>query len=137
MPLSEVYTSLQKGVINGIAIDLDALVTGKHYENAENLTLTNHATFPGVIVMSEKIFDSLSEKDQQIVRKAMDSAVDWSVQEAINREESNLRKLKEEGLEIKELKNIEAFDPYTNAIREKFSKRSDLIDSFIDTAEQQ
>ena len=46
MPLSEVYTSLQTGVIDGMDIDLDALVTEKYYETTKYLTLTNHATFP-------------------------------------------------------------------------------------------
>lgn len=137
MPLSEVYTSLQTGIIDGIAIDLDALATERHYENADYLTLTNHATFPAVIVMSKKVFDSLPEEDRQIVQNAMDLAVEWSVQEAIDREESNLQLLKEEGVKVQELENVEAFDPYTNAVREEFSERSELIESFIETAEQQ
>ncbi|GAB3053138.1 TRAP transporter substrate-binding protein [Virgibacillus ainsalahensis] len=137
MPLSEVYTSLQTGIIDGIAIDLDALATEKHYENAEYLTLTNHATFPAVIVMSKVVEDSLTEEDQQIVRKAMDSAVEWSSQEAIEREETNLQLLRDEGVKVKELENLEAFDPYTNAVRKEFSERSEIIKSFIESAEQQ
>jgi len=137
MPLSEVYTSLQTGIIDGIEIDLEALTSERHYENAEYLTLTNHTTFPAVIVMSEKIADSIPEEDSQIVQNAMDNAVEWSVQEAVKREESNLQLLKEEGVNVQELENVESFAPYTNAVREEFSKRSELIDSFIETAEQQ
>ena len=66
MPLPEVYTSLQTGVIDGMDIDLDALVTEKYYENAKYLTLTNQMTFPTVVVMSQARFDKLSEEDQEI-----------------------------------------------------------------------
>lgn len=59
MPLNEVYQSLQTGVIDGIDIDFNALVTKKYYEQAEYLTLTNQTTFPSV-VMSKVIYNTLS-----------------------------------------------------------------------------
>lgn len=70
MPLPEVYTSLQTGVIDGIDIDLDALVTEKYHEIAENLTLTNHMTWPAVVMASQETLSNLSEEDQAIVEEA-------------------------------------------------------------------
>ena len=84
MPLNEVYQSLQTGVIDGIDIDLDALVTEKYYEQAEYLTLTNQTTFPSVVVMSQVIYDTLSAEDQQIVKDALATAAEWGIQKRLH-----------------------------------------------------
>jgi len=135
MPLSEVYTSLQTGVIDGMDIDLDALVTEKYYENAEYLTLTNHATFPTAIVMSQQVYDGLSEEDQEIVTTALETAVDWGLEEAVAREESNLQELEEQGVQVQEIDGSE-FEEITQTVREDFAGRNELIESFIETAEE-
>ncbi|HWK21767.1 MAG TPA: TRAP transporter substrate-binding protein [Ureibacillus sp.] len=134
MPLTEVYTSLQTGVIDGIDIDLDALVTEKYYENAKYLTLTNQTTFPTVIVMSQKVFDGLSAEDQEIVKKAMKTAVDWGIEEAIKREKSNLETLKAAGVEVLEEVDSTKFQAVSDEVLEEFSNKSDIIKSFIETA---
>ena len=136
MPLSEVYTSLQTGVIDGMDIDLDALVTEKYYENSEYLTLTNHATFPTIIVMSKQTFDSLSEEDQEIVKTSLKNAVDWGVEEAIKREETNLQELKDLGVQVHEIDGSD-FQEITDKVREEFAGRNEIIKSFIDRAEQE
>jgi tripartite ATP-independent transporter DctP family solute receptor len=133
MPLSEVYTSLQTGVIDGIDIDLDALVTEKYYENANKLTLTNHMTFPSVIVMSQQTFSKLSEEDQQIVKEAIKKATDWGIAEAIKREEENLQTLKEAGVAVQELTDPSSFDSIKTQIEAEYSKKSPVIQSFLDS----
>lgn len=135
MPLNEVYQSLQTGVIDGIDIDLDALVTEKYYEQAEYLTLTNQATFPSVVVMSKVVFDGLSAEDQKIVQDALATAADWGVQEAIARETKNLEALKAEGVQVQETVDATKFDAVSTKVREDFSGQSDIIKSFIETAE--
>jgi len=135
MPLTEVYTSLQTGVIDGIDIDLDALVTEKYYENAKYLTLTNQMTFPTVVVMSQQVFDGLAPEDQELVKEAMKTAVDWGAEEAIKRENSNLEALKTAGVEVLEEIDTAKFQEVTDAVREEFSSKSDIIKSFIETAE--
>lgn len=132
MPLSEVYTSLQTGVIDGIDIDLDALVTEKYYENAKNLTITNHFTFPSVIVMSKLSYDKLSAEDQKIVTDALKTATDWGIKEAIKREEENLKTLKEKGVKVKELKDPGSFDSIKTKIEEKYSNKTPGIKSFLE-----
>ncbi|MDA3129052.1 TRAP transporter substrate-binding protein [Aliibacillus thermotolerans] len=136
MPLPEVYTSLQTGVIDGIDIDLDALVTEKYYEIADNLTLTNHMTWPAVVMMSQESYSNLSEEDQQIVEEAMSAAVEWGIQEAIQREESNLEEVEAQGITVHHLEDAGAFDEVTKEIREKYSQESDIIASFLESTTQ-
>lgn len=135
MPLTEVYTSLQTGVIDGIDIDLDALVTEKYYENAKYLTLTNQTTFPTVIVMSKQVYDSLSPEDQEIVKTALKNAVDWGIQEAIKREESNLQTLKDAGVEVLENIDTTKFQAVSDEVRKEFTDKSDIVKAFIEAAE--
>ncbi len=134
MPLTEVYQSLETGVIDGVDIDLDALVTEKYYEQANYLTLTNQMTFPTVIDMSQKSMNNLSAEDQAIVREALEKAVDWGIQEALNREKSNLQTLKDAGVEVLEDVDTSLYKDIAQKIRDDYSGKSDIIKAFIDEA---
>lgn len=131
MPLPEVYTSLQTGVIDGIDIDLDALVTLNLYEIAQDLTLTNHMAFPAVVVMSKVTFDKLSPEDQQIVLDAMEAAIAWGIEDAIKREEENLQFVIDQGLNITEMKDHSAFDAVKEELYSKYSENP-IIKEFIE-----
>ncbi|MBM4761876.1 TRAP transporter substrate-binding protein [Bacillus sp. B15-48] len=132
MPLPEVYTSLQTGVIDGMDIDLDALVTEKYYENAEYLTLTNHATFPSVIVMGKPSYDKLSAEDQEIVKAALNNAVAWGVKEAIEREDSNLEELEKLGVKVEKILDPSSFNDITTRVNDEFATKSPVIQAFLD-----
>lgn len=131
MPLQEVYTSFQTGVIDGIDIDLDALVTQKFYEVAQDLTLTNHMAFPSVAIMSKATYDKLSPEDQQIVVEAMEAAIEWGVQDAIKREEENLQFVKEQGLNITVMEDHSAFEAVKEEMYAKYSS-NEIIKAFIE-----
>lgn len=135
MPLPEVYQSLQTGVIDGIDIDLDALVTEKFYENAKYLTLTNQMTFPSVAIMGQTTFNDLSSEDQEIVKTAMKNAANWGAQQAVEREKSNLQALKDAGVDVMENVDAAAYADVTKQVRDEFSTKSELIKSFIEAAE--
>ncbi len=131
MPLPEVYTSLQTGVIEAVDVDLDALLSQKYYESAKYLTLTNHITFPEVVLGSKQVFDSLSPDDQQIVKDAWSAAVEWGVQEGIKLENSRVDEIKENGVTVTELESTEDFETIANEIYEKYSS-NETIKAFIE-----
>lgn len=131
MPLPEVYTSLQTGVIEAVDVDLDALLSQKYYETAKNLTLTNHIVFPEVALGSKQIFDGLSAEDQQIVIDAWNAAVEWGVQEGINLEKSRVDEIKEKGVTVTELESTEEFKTFANEVYEEFSS-NEVIKAFIE-----
>jgi tripartite ATP-independent transporter DctP family solute receptor len=132
MPLPEVFQALQTGVIDGIDIDLDALMTEKLYEVAKHFTVTNHMAFPGVFLMNKTLFDSMSAEDQQIVREAAQAAVEWGNQESAALETSNLEALKAQGVTVTELANREAFTAVKDDIYSKYSSNP-IIKEFLDT----
>ncbi|MCM3411860.1 TRAP transporter substrate-binding protein [Metabacillus litoralis] len=132
MPLPEVYTSLQTGVIDGVDVDLDALLSQKYYEIGKNLTLSNHMIFPEVALGSKAVFDKLSEEDQQIVREAMDAAVEWGVQEGVKLENSRVDEIKEQGVNVTTLSDADKLEPIITEIYNEYSEKSPVIKSFIE-----
>ena len=81
--LTDVYSSLQSGLLDGVDIDLDALVGLKFQEVAKKLTLTNHMSFPAVLVMSDLTWSSLSEDEQKAFRDVGDEALAWGSQQQV------------------------------------------------------
>ncbi|MBP1154078.1 MULTISPECIES: TRAP transporter substrate-binding protein [unclassified Paenibacillus] len=130
MPLSEVYTALQTGVIDGVDIDLDALMTEKYYELAKNLTLTNHMVYPGIVMMNKGIFEAIPQEDQKIITEAMKAAVEWGNKEQIALEHKHLEDLKTKGATVTELTNVDSFKKISEELYAKYSK-NELIKEFI------
>lgn len=69
-PYGEVYTSLQSGVIDGAESNETALTNGKHGEVAKHFSYDEHTMIPDILVISSKIWESLSEEQQAIVKEA-------------------------------------------------------------------
>lgn len=132
IPISEVYTALQTGVIDGIDIDLDALVSFKFYEITKNLTLTNHITYPGIMLMSKATAGKLSSEDLQIVKDAAKVSTDWAVQEALNREQKLVEEAKANGVNVLDLPNDHQFGTMKEEFYQKYGEKNPLIKAFIE-----
>lgn len=93
MSYGDVYTSLQTGIIDGTENNETALTTGKHGEICKVYSTDQHAMIPDVMVMSAKVWKTISPEDQQIILKAAhasteshkiawDAAIDEAIAEA-------------------------------------------------------
>jgi tripartite ATP-independent transporter DctP family solute receptor len=69
MGYDQVFTSLQTGVIDGAENNPPSFVFDNHYQVAKYYTIDEHLIVPEVLVMSKKIFDSLSKDDQALLLK--------------------------------------------------------------------
>lgn len=76
MGYGEVYSGLQTGIIDGAENNPPSLWAMKHYEVCKYFALDEHAMVPEVVIMSKKVWDTLSPEDQKIV---MQAAVDSGV----------------------------------------------------------
>lgn len=76
MAYSEVYTSLQTGVIDGTENNELALTEANHGEICKVFSVDQHAMIPDAVVMSGEIWKSLSPEDQKIVVDAARVASD-------------------------------------------------------------
>lgn len=86
MPMGEVYSSLETGVVDGAENNWPSYESARHYEVAKNYTLTEHSLNPEVLVMSKLSFDKLTPEDQKLVRQAAKDSVGkmrelWSARE--------------------------------------------------------
>lgn len=100
--LPEIYQGLQNGLLDGVDIDLDALVGSKFQDVAKGLTLTNHMSFPAVAVYSAPRWQSLSEAQRTLIRTTMTEVLADANAAQIEAEKRNLAKL-QGGIQIREL----------------------------------
>jgi tripartite ATP-independent transporter DctP family solute receptor len=70
MPMGEVYSSLETGVVDGAENNWPSYESARHFEVAKNYTLTEHSLNPEILVMSKISWDKLKPEDQKIVRQA-------------------------------------------------------------------
>lgn len=76
MSYGDVYTSLQTGIIDGTENNETALTTGKHGEICKVFSSDQHAMIPDVMVMSSKVWKSITPEDQQIILEAARKSTD-------------------------------------------------------------
>jgi tripartite ATP-independent transporter DctP family solute receptor len=65
----QVFSSLQTGVVDGAENNPPSFVFDNHYQVAKFYTIDEHLIVPEMLVMSKKIFDSLSKEEQADVKK--------------------------------------------------------------------
>lgn len=75
IPFGEVYQALGQGVIDGAENNWPSFVSSRHYEVANNLSLTEHLQTPEVLVMGKPSWDRLSPEDRILVRQAARASV--------------------------------------------------------------
>ena len=125
---SELYTSLQTGVVDGAENNPPSYESGKHYEVAKYYTLTEHLMVPEIFVFSKKVWDTLSPMDQQLIRKASVMAVAKERELWAAREQRSLAAIKALGFEVVTDIDKEPFIKATEPVRMKFGEKyADLI----------
>lgn len=100
LAVSDVMPSLTTNLIDGVDADLDIVVGMKMYHQAPYLTLTNHMTFPGVVVASKPWWDRLSETERQQVREAFAEAEQWGLAQQSRQERTNVAELAAAGVTV-------------------------------------
>jgi len=92
MPYGEVYTALKVGTVDGAENNWPSYDTSRHFEVAKYYAMTEHSMAPEMLLMSKKVWDTLTPEEQKIFREAAKESVPY------------MRKLWDE----KELKSREA-----------------------------
>lgn len=86
----ELYTALQSGVVDGAENNPPSLYTSHHYEVCKHYSLDEHTCVPDILIISTKVWESLSEQEKKWLQEAADESVpvqrkfwDESVQESL------------------------------------------------------
>lgn len=90
IPAPSLYQALQTGVVDLVEVDLDLLTALSLYEVSGGLSLTGHMVFPGGIVISQTVYDRLSDDQKAGLQKAVAAATDIGIKAQIEAETKNL-----------------------------------------------
>lgn len=127
--LPDIYQALQSGLLDGVDIDLDALVGLKFQDVAKGLTVTSHMAFPALAMISKRRWESLTPEQQTMIREAMAETLEWAKQQQIQAEKDNLSLL-ESVISVSKLDNAETvFEAANKAFQEDIA-RHPLIQQF-------
>jgi TRAP-type transport system periplasmic protein len=114
MAYPEVYTGLQTGAIDGQDNPLPNVENMKFYEVMSQIVLTSHLVGYDLLMVSNRVWDDMSAEDQQRFQAAADSAIDFSTDKHLAREQELVEFFKSKGLEIYE-PDVDAFRSHAQA----------------------
>lgn len=138
MPLTQVYDSLANGQIDAIAMDHESIINFGYYEHAPFMLETNHQIFPMVALVSGRVWAQLSPEDQEIVRTAVQTHCDATIDRFVAGEAGKLETLQAvDGLTIVESVGPEFFGDIVERWDAEWSEQTEyverlraLVDSF-------
>lgn len=90
IPYSEVYSALQRGLVDGAENNWPSYEFMQHYEVAKYFTVDEHTRVPEMQLASSHTWEKLSEEDQQIIRECAKASAlyerrIWTLQEKKSR----------------------------------------------------
>ncbi|WP_185962277.1 TRAP transporter substrate-binding protein [Palleronia caenipelagi] len=77
MPLSETFTGLQQGIVESTEQASNWLYGNKYHTIANHLTRTNHNYEETGVMISETVYQSLTEDQRAAIAQALDEVTDW------------------------------------------------------------
>lgn len=135
MAYGEVYTGLQTKVIDGEEINLTSISAEKHYEVLTDVTEIGLFPFPGITIMNQTKFDSLSAEDQAIIQEAAEEAMITVLSELPNIDAKAIENISANS-DVVILKGVDPapFKALVQPIYAEYSEKDPLIKAFIDMA---
>ncbi len=73
----ELYTALQGGVVDGAENNPPSFYLSHHYEVCQYYSLNEHSTIPDVLLMSTKIWNTLTEEEKGWLQEAATESVQY------------------------------------------------------------
>jgi len=121
----ELYTALQQGVVDGAENNPPSFYLSKHYEVCKYYSLDEHTAVPDVLVISTKIWDSLSPEEQKWLQEAVDESTVY--QRRIWKEASQhaLEEVKKAGVEIIR-PNKQPFEGKIQTLYEEYKSKPEI-----------
>lgn len=126
---SEVFSDLESNTINSQENTASNIYSKGFYKVQKHMTLTKHGILGYAVLMNDKFWRSLPSDIQQQVMEAMKETTDWQFEQAVEMNEEDLQKLKQqENFEIYTMSNKErqrfkdklapVYDFYRNNVQE-------------------
>src|SRR5699024_9197235 len=134
MSFSEVITSLQQNVIDGQENPIDAIHAFKLDEVQDYLTMWNYSYDPIVLGINNKLFESLSDDDQERFERLGKEAAAYKLELTREIEAEQIEDFESKGMELyyPTDEELEDFREKVEPIYEKYESiwGPDLLDAF-------
>jgi len=123
MGYDQVFNALQTGVVDGAENNPPSFVFDNHYTVAKYYTLDEHLIVPEMLVMSKKVFESLSPADQGLVRKFAREAQFEERKLWEEYEKAAMDKAKAAGIQVTEISDKKAFQDAVKPVWDKYGPK--------------
>lgn len=97
MAMSELYTALQKGVVDGQENPFSHIATKRFDEVQKYISLTGHTYAPEPVLISAQAWAKLNDEQKALVRKAAEDTRDWQRQLCRDSEGKFMQIIKDRG----------------------------------------
>jgi tripartite ATP-independent transporter DctP family solute receptor len=121
MAVTELFTALQQGVVDGQENPYSNIKVNKFYEAQKYLTNTRHIYSASVMLISKKYWDTLTDEEKAILQKASDEVRDYQRELSQKENESALQFLKDSGMIVTDL-TPEAHVEFVEALHPIYDK---------------
>lgn len=107
MAFPEVYAGLEQKAIDGQENPLTVIAANKFYEVQKHLALTNHQYNPQTVIISKKLWDTLSDAEKKIFADAAQEAAVYQRKVSRQQTAEALDLLKKNGMQVTEFSQAE------------------------------
>lgn len=118
MPITDVYLSIQQGVVNGQENPVDTIKSLRFYEVAKNVTLTRHVYSPLPLTISEKTWQAFSDADKEGVLNAAKAASKFSRELVQGSVDTQIEEMKQAGATV----TAPEIGPFRDAVQSVYEK---------------
>jgi tripartite ATP-independent transporter DctP family solute receptor len=123
---SEVYTALQQGTVDGVAIDLNLAWFNKFQEVNKYLTLSNIIYSPHLVMINKRFYNSLNSNQRKIIKSAFEKIKPYERRLIRGNEKWILKKMKKDGVKVTKLGPKEKAK-WVKAVQPVYTKFSNIV----------
>ncbi len=136
MGQGEVYVALQQKVIDGWENNEPTVVSFNMQEVAKYFSYTRHVSIPDILIMSKRVFDSVSPALQKAILESAAEAIPVQRKIWADYIGTATSQLKAKGMEFNDVDDINAFMAKAKPIHKQYEATvgADLIQAILDAA---
>lgn len=97
---NELYSALEQGVVDGQENPIATIMSMKFYEVQKQVALTKHTYSPGAVIMSNKMYDSLSDEQKKWLEEAVLTTAQEQRKVLAEQEEKSIEEMKKNGVNV-------------------------------------
>jgi len=96
----ELYTALQQGVVDGAENNPPSYYTNRHHEVCKYFSMDGHTRIPDMLIISSKVWKTLSSQEQQWLQQASDDASQFQRKLWAEKTKEALESAQKEGVQV-------------------------------------